>query len=145
MVYPPNTKWATPYMWPSLPFIDQGGKHLTTWGLFLREPSHPLYAPSLHHANSLASLGFPLVAGNLHDTAPQALQLILPPLFPNYSLVRTARWVISQKHTLTLSGRGEFHILLLVLSTKTESIATWVHLMTHFSRCKHKYLPKRVE
>ena len=54
-------------MWPSLPFIDQGGKHLTTWGLFLREPSYPLYVPSLHRAISLASLGFPLVAGNLHD------------------------------------------------------------------------------
>ena len=54
-------------MWPPLPFIEQGGKHLTTWGLFLREPSYPLYVPSLHRAISLASLGFPLVAGNLHD------------------------------------------------------------------------------
>ena len=55
-------------MWPSLPFIDQGGKQLTTWGLFLREPPYPLYVPSLHRAISLASLGFPLVAGNLHDS-----------------------------------------------------------------------------
>ena len=42
-------------------------EHLTTWGLFPREPPYPLYVPSLHRANSLASLGFPLVAGNLHD------------------------------------------------------------------------------
>ena len=62
-------------MWPSLPFIDQGGKHLTTWGLFLREPSYPLYVPPLHRAISLASLGFPLVAGNLHDNVVCALVL----------------------------------------------------------------------
>ena len=31
-------------MWPSLPFIDQGGRHLTKWDLFPREPS---YSPPL--------------------------------------------------------------------------------------------------
>ena len=45
----PRPKWYTLltqngqplYMWPSLPFIDQGGWHLTTWDLFPREPSYP--------------------------------------------------------------------------------------------------------
>ena len=54
-------------MWPSLPFIDQGGKHLTMWDLFPREPSYPFGVPPLHRADLLASLGFPLVAENLHD------------------------------------------------------------------------------
>ena len=55
-------------MWPSLPFIDQGGKHFTTWDPFPREPSYPPRVHPLHRADLLASLGFPLVAENLHDT-----------------------------------------------------------------------------
>ena len=70
--------------------------------------------------------------------APQASQLFMPP-------VGTTRWVINQKNTLTRSGRDEFHILLLALSTKTESTTTWAHLLAHFSYCKHNFLSKRVE
>ena len=73
----PRPKWYTLltqngqslYMWPSLPFIDQGGKHLTTWGLFPREPPYPLCVHPLHRADLLASIEFPLVAENLHDSA----------------------------------------------------------------------------
>ena len=38
------------------------------WDLFPREPSYPHCVHPMHHADLLASLGFPLVAENLHDT-----------------------------------------------------------------------------
>ena len=51
--------------------------------------------------------------------APHALQLLMLPLFPSYCPIGITRWVMNQKNTLTLSRRDEFHIVLLVLSTKT--------------------------
>ena len=75
----------------------------------------------------------------------QALQSIMPPLFISHSPVGTTRWMINQKNTLTLSGRDEFHILLLVLSTKTKSTTSWAHLLAHFSLCKDTFLSKCVE
>ena len=85
------------------------------------------WTSTLHWARTLKLLFQTSWArGQLHKqcvmsskVAPHALQLLMPPLFPNHSPVGTARWVISQKNTLTLLGREEFHILLLVLSTKT--------------------------
>ena len=63
--------------------------------------------------------------GQHHQARSTGLATTHAALASSHSPVGTARWVINQKNTLIRSGRDEFHILLLVLSTKTESIAAW--------------------